>query len=145
MLRDQGVLIKAKNYLLKAHPDLFQSIGEIHQWLMRLENGFKGYEPYIYTYYSVCTPYSFRLKGQRGSMANAVSWLDDAGTMDAIETLTHGSIISFEAPEKPVIEMPLTDSLLKVAIKPIKRAWTQGTDKTLVGNAPTLKALFESG
>ena len=145
MLRDQGVLIKAKNYLLKAHPDLFQSIGEIHQWLMRLENGFKGYEPYIYTYYSVCTPYSFRLKGQRGSMANAVSWLDDAGTMDAIETLTHGSIISFEAPEKPVIEMPLTDSLLKVAIKPIKRAWTQGTDKDLVGNAPTLKALFESG
>jgi len=44
-----------------------------------------------------------------------------------------------------VMEMPLTDSLLKVAITPIKRSWTQGTGTNLVGNTPTLKPLFESG
>ncbi len=99
MLRDQGVLIKAKNYLLNSHPDLFKTKGEVHQWLMRLQNNLQGYEPYINTIYSVCTPqdYKFRLTTQRGgSMAKAASWLDDDGTHGTIQLLTGGAIAKFE-------------------------------------------------
>lgn len=96
-LRD-GVFIASENWLSARHPDLFDNPQQVRDWAR------KGWFSLNKKFYirenhplNSIHPIQFRLEGQRGSLAKAITWQSETATRQLIETLTGRRVTAYAA------------------------------------------------
>lgn len=136
LLRHGGTLPLNPTWLHANCPDLFGNEAQAKKWAQRLAikpwdapAGLKGTFPYEGYIHRRLSPLSFRLSGQKGQPARAISWHDKKRTIQTLERQCNRPVIFCDLPEtSPRAAEPLhvlSTQWGEVAVDPRRPAFPQ--------------------